>query len=288
MKDLLQPRYRAAIERLVTPAGRGPVLLAFDYDGVLAPVIRDPRGASLPPRTRSLLRALAQRFPVAVVSGRSFPKLHRVVGGVVPHLVGNHGEEFLHATPVAASVRRDVRRWERQLMIAVAGIPGVTLEHKGSTFAVHYARSPVVPHAEKEVHRAARALLGVRLVPGKNLVNVLPDHFPNKGDAVLRLVERLGCRRALFLGDDITDEDVFALPPRLVFGVHVGPGPSRAAWRLDGRAEVDLFLERLLAASARQRRGAAPLPSTPARTRGAARPRSRGDAQHGRSSGGSR
>jgi trehalose 6-phosphate phosphatase len=97
------------------------------------------------------------------------------------------------------------------------------------------------------VHRAADALEGVRVVRGKNLVNVLPAHFPTKGDAVRRLVQRLGCRRALFVGDDITDEDVFALPQRLVFGVHVGHGPSRAAWRLATREDVDVLLERLLA-----------------------------------------
>ena len=233
------------------------MLLAFDYDGVLAPVIPDPRGASLPSRTRALLSALAKRFPVAVVSGRSFPKLHRVVGGVVPHLVGNHGMEFLRATRVAAAERRDVRRWERQLMAALGELPGITLEHKDSTFAVHWARSPAGPRAARAVHRAAAALEGVRLIPGKNVLNVLPAHFPNKGDAVRRLVERLGCRRALFVGDDVTDEDVFALPQRLVFGVHVGAGPSRAAWRLAVRDEVDTLLQRLLALPAPPRRRAA-------------------------------
>jgi trehalose 6-phosphate phosphatase len=256
MKDLLLPRNRRALARLVTPSGRGQVLLAFDYDGVLAPVIPNPRGARLLPRTRALLEALVERFPVAVVSGRSFPKLHRVVGGVVPHLVGNHGQEFLHAAPVPAAVRRDVRRWEAQLMGAVAGIPGITLEHKTGTFAVHWARAPEPARAARAVHRAAGVLEGVRLVQGKNLVNVLPAHFPTKGDAVRELVRRLGCRRALFVGDDVTDEDVFALPGRLVFGVHVGAGPSRAPWRLATRDDVDELLARLLALSARRARAA--------------------------------
>jgi trehalose 6-phosphate phosphatase len=84
------------------------------------------------------------------------------------------------------------------------------------------------------------------VVPAKNAVNVLPAGFPTKGDAVRRLLRELGCRRALFLGDDITDEDVFALPERLVLGVHVGRGPTCARWYVPGRAGVDELLGRLL------------------------------------------
>jgi len=245
MKDLLLPPHRRVLDRLLAPGSARP-LLAFDYDGVLAPVIRDPRGAPMSRRTRTLLEALAALVPVAVVSGRSFAKLHRVVGGVTPSLVGNHGYEFLHATPVPAEVLAQVRRWERELAAAVAGVPGVHLEHKRSTFAVHWAQAPDRARAARAVRRAAAALEGVRVVPGKNLVNVLPAAFPTKGDAVRRLLAELGCRRALFVGDDVTDEDVFALPRRLVLGVHVGRGPSRAEWRIPGREDVDVLLEELL------------------------------------------
>jgi trehalose 6-phosphate phosphatase len=246
MKELLSPRHRRALDRLLA-AGGPPPLLAFDYDGVLAPLIPDPRGAPMSRRTRALLAALAERAPVAVVSGRSFAKLHRVVGGVAPFLVGNHGHEHLHATPVPPEIVAAVRRWEAQLAAEVAEVAGVHVEHKRSTFAVHWAQARDRGRAGRAVLRAARRLEGVRLVPGKNLVNVLPAAFPTKGDAVRRLLGELGCRRALFVGDDVTDEDVFALPRRLVLGVHVGPGPSRAPWRIPDRAGVDLLLERLVA-----------------------------------------
>jgi trehalose 6-phosphate phosphatase len=255
MKDILHPRHHAALARFVGERGPTKVLLAFDYDGVLAPVIRDPRGAPMSGRTRALLEALAGLVPLAVVSGRSFAKLRRVVGGVTPSLVGNHGYEFLHATPVAAEVLAQVRRWERQVAAAVAGVPGVHVEHKGSTFAVHWAQAPDRARAARAVRRAAAALDGVRIVPGKNLVNVLPAAFPTKGDAVRRLLTELGCRRVLFGGDDVTDEDVFALPRRLVVGVHVGRGPSRAEWRLARREDVDVLLEELVARARRWRSG---------------------------------
>jgi trehalose 6-phosphate phosphatase len=241
MKDLLLPRHLSVLARLL--GGARPPLLAFDYDGVLAPLIADPGGASMSRRTRALLSKLAARFPLAVVSGRSFAKLHRVVGGVAPFLVGNHGAEFLHRAPVPRAILARVRHWEGEMMGALKGVPGIHLEHKHSTFAVHYSGNP---GAGRAVLRAARALRGSRLIPGKNLVNVLPAAFPTKGDAVVKLLRRLRCRRALFVGDDLTDEDVFALPGRLVLGVHVGEGPSRAAWRLPARQDVDVLLEALL------------------------------------------
>jgi trehalose 6-phosphate phosphatase len=120
------------------------------------------------------------------------------------------------------------------------------IEHKRSTFAVHWAQAPRRAAAARAVARAAGALQGVRLVPGKNVLNVLPAAFPTKGDAIRRLLEELGCGRALFVGDDVTDEDVFALPRRLVMGVHVGRGPSRAEYRLAGRREVDRLLTLLV------------------------------------------
>lgn len=244
MKDLLLPRDAAVLARLLDGGGNPP-LLAFDFDGVLAPVIADPGGACMSDRTRALLQELAAWMPVAVISGRSFAKLYRVVGTSAPFLVGNHGAEYLRRTPVPASAQARVRRWERQLLPTLRALNGASLEHKDSTLAVHYddARDPLAGAA---VARACRALRGARLIPGKNLVNVLPSSFPTKGDAVRKLLRHLGCRRALFVGDDVTDEDVFALPRDLVFGVHVGSGPSRAAWRLPAQEDVDALLETLL------------------------------------------
>ena len=244
MKDLRLPHSVPVLARLLDGGGYPP-LLAFDYDGVLAPIIRNPRGVSMTRRTRALLQELAARFPVAVISGRSFSKLHRVVGTVAPFLVGNHGFEYLHRTPVPPAVLARVRRWESRMLVALEGVPGVHLEHKHSTFAVHY-RPDLNPHAGATVLRAARALRGTRHVMGKGLVNILPASFPTKGDAIRKLLRHLGCRRALFVGDDVTDEDVFALPRNLVLGVHVGPGPSRAEWRLARRRDVDQLLETLL------------------------------------------
>jgi trehalose 6-phosphate phosphatase len=254
MKDLLHPSHRAAITRFVgTPDAPRRVLLAFDYDGVLAPLVREPSGARMRPPTRALLRRLVRLYPVAVVSGRSWADASRFVGSLGATVVGNHGFELGRPVPVPASVARQVRAWRTRLERDLRGVDGVHFEDKRSTLAVHYGLGRAWRRAEKAVYDAANQLEGTRLVPGKKVLNVLPHDFPSKGDAVRTLVKRLGCDGALVLGDDVTDEDAFAVGAPLVFGVHVGNGASLAPWRLPQQRDVDRLMRILIAARERPR-----------------------------------
>lgn len=249
MKDVLHRRHRAALARFVAP-GRGarvrPVLLAFDYDGVLAPLVKKPSGAHMRPRTRLLLARVARHYPVAVVSGRAWKDVATFVDGLAPTIVGNHGFELGRPARVPTSVLRKVRGWRRRLERALAGVEGVHFEDKRSTLAVHYGLARAWRQAERAVYEAANQLEGTRLIPGKKVVNVLPHDFPSKGDAVRTLVARLGCEGAVYVGDDVTDEDAFAVGAPLVFGVHVGKGPSLAPWRVAEQRDVDRLIELLI------------------------------------------
>jgi trehalose 6-phosphate phosphatase len=248
MKDLLHPRHRAALARFVgsREAPRN-VLLAFDYDGVLAPLVKDPNGANMRPSTRALLRRLVRLYPVAVVSGRSWRDATRFTRGLDVTVVGNHGFELGRPVPVPAPVLRQVRGWRRRLERALRGIDGVHFEDKRSTLAVHYGLGSAPRRSERAVYEAANQLEGTRLIPGKKVLNVLPHDFPSKGDAVRTLVARLGADAAMVLGDDVTDEDAFAVGAPLVFGVHVGKGASLAPWRLAEQKDVDRLLRLLIA-----------------------------------------
>ncbi|MCM2334971.1 MAG: trehalose-phosphatase [Anaeromyxobacteraceae bacterium] len=256
MQDLLHARHRHALARFAGIDGEAPVLLAFDYDGVLAPLVKKPGGARMRRSTRALLVRLARLYPVAVVSGRAWKDTRRLSEGVVAHVVGNHGFELLHPLPVPAETLRAVRAWRRQLEADLDGVPGIHFEDKRSTLAIHYGLSRAWKRAEVAVYAAANRLEGTRLIPGKKVLNVLPRDFPNKGDAIRSLLARFGLTAALYLGDDVTDEDAFRLGSPLVLGVHVGAGPSLAPWRLATQREVDELLARLVAL--REPRGRAP------------------------------
>jgi trehalose 6-phosphate phosphatase len=251
-KDLLAKRHAGELERLA--ASR--TLLAFDYDGVLAPLVRDPHGAEMRAATRRLLERVVATWPCAVVSGRAYVDTRRLSHGIAPTVVGNHGFELGHARPVPRTVAARVAGWRRTLERELDGAP-VYFEDKVSTLAVHYGLGRRWRRVERAVHEAAARLDGARLVRGKKVLNVIPATFPNKGDAVVALLRRMRLDVALYAGDDVTDEDAFAVGPPRVVGVRVGRGVTRAPWRISRQERVDELLERLAALRAGEGRAAA-------------------------------
>ncbi len=242
--DILRPAQRAMLDEMA----RGRSLLAFDYDGVLAPVVKDPGGAPMRASTRRLLARLARAWPCAVVSGRAWTHTRALTEGVVPVVVGNHGFELGHARPVPPRVLERVRGWREALGRELAGLPGVYFEDKRSTLAIHYGLERRWRAVEAAVHREAGRLRGARLVHGKKVLNVIPAGFPDKGDAVLALLRRLRLDRALYAGDDVTDEDAFAVGAPRILGVRVGPGRTLAPYRLASQDRVEELLELLIRA----------------------------------------
>jgi len=230
---------------LLADLAAGRLLVAFDYDGVLAPLVTAPDGRAMRPATRRLLRDVARRYPVAVVSGRAFRDLARLVPGRGIIRVGNHGFELGRAIPVPRRVLSQVAEWEAEVTRRLEGVPGWHVEHKRSTLSIHYGMGKDWRRVERAVRAVGRFLPGARLLPGKKVLNVIPASFPTKGDAVRRLLSRLRLDVALFLGDDLTDEDVFRVGEPMVVGVRVGVGASLARWRLRSQEDVDRVLERL-------------------------------------------
>jgi trehalose 6-phosphate phosphatase len=221
-------------------------LLAFDYDGTLAPIVRQRGRARMRARTRRLFERLARLYPCVVISGRARADVRRRLRGTgVRGVVGNHGIEPSRAT---RRVSAQVRRWRPVLARRLAAAGGVEIEDKRYSLAVHYRGSRDKRSARAKVLDAVAPLLEARVVGGKHVVNVLPSDAPHKGQALERERRRLRCAKALYVGDDETDEDAFALgrAGRLL-AIRVGRRRgSAAAFYLSDQREVDLLLEALL------------------------------------------
>jgi trehalose 6-phosphate phosphatase len=190
---------------------------------------------------------VAQLYPCAVISGRAEPELLRLLGGVtVWYVVGNR---FLDPPESASRLAPLVQRWQATLHGGIEALPGVWLEDKGTSLAVHYRDAPDRVEARLAILSAATLLENVRVVPGKEVVNLLPQDGPNKGLAIDRLRRQIGCDDVLYVGDDQSDEDAFAAAG--VTGVRVGRGQSRAAHFIGSQEEIDELLAQLVAARER-------------------------------------
>ena len=253
MKSILAGSQREVLEEL----SRSNVLLCFDYDGTLTPIVKDPSRAVLSKGMRKTLRELAQLYPCIVLSGRSVADVERKLEGIeLRGIIGNHGLEPWGAS---AKVSRAVRGWKRRLEAQLGALPGVRIEDKLYSLSIHFRAARRKKRTKAAIERALAELDGVRLVGGKQVFNVLPEGAPHKGLALERERRRLGCDKAFFIGDDETDEDVFDMgrPGRLVT-VRVGKSrDSRATYCVRSQAEVEKLLERfvrLRSARARPRR----------------------------------
>jgi trehalose 6-phosphate phosphatase len=240
MLYLLSRASRAILQRLAQER----TLCAFDFDGTLSPIVEHPGHAVMSGQTRSLLGRLAALYPCIVVSGRARADVLGKLRGVkVARVIGNHGAE------TEATTRKPGRRleqWKTSLELELGGLQGVWVEDKGLSLAVHYRQSPQKTEARRRILAATRSLDQVRVVGGKQVVNLVVNRAPDKGEALAIERDRLGCSWVLYVGDDDNDEDAFALDGNLV-PVRIGRKQrSHARYYLRTQAEIDKLLELLV------------------------------------------
>lgn len=237
---MIEPSLVAALRR----AAQAPrLLVACDYDGTLAPIVGDPSAAVPYDPAVDALADLAQNADVGlvIISGRSVETLLGFVGtrpGV--ELIGDHGARLSASDPLAAEMVMDVTR---ALTAVAADFNGATVEPKPLGAAFHYRHVAESKYAA-DAARAVGAKFGARVLEGKKVVEVLVGHG-DKGSAITHVRERDAFDRVVFFGDDVTDEDVFAILDSQDVGVKVGPGSTQASYRVNDPLGVAEALELL-------------------------------------------
>jgi len=236
---------------------RQPILLCLDYDGTLSEIADEPAEAYPFREIPQLLTSLAKRrgrITVAVVSGREIAELQRLLGlsdGL--EFVGVHGLEMMRP-----GGRREVAPGTRECMPDLAKIrewladnvpkrAGFVIEDKGLAIALHYRKADAA--LARNIHRAFERFIQLETPTlkaghGKMVIEAMP-RVASKGDAVLRLVERTGERFfPVYFGDDLSDEDAFAVLRGRGITVLVGePHRSVARYRADNPASVVKVLD---------------------------------------------
>jgi trehalose 6-phosphate phosphatase len=246
MQHLLTPRGEAAIDEVLA---RRP-LLAFDFDGTLAPIVARPEAATISSPIARQLQALSGLRPVAVITGRSVADLLPRLPFRPCYVAGNHGAENGDAARERAleqaldPFRSRLQAWAARLHEA-----GVQVEDKRLSIALHHRRARDPAAAQALLDALAREFgEGLRGFGGKRVLNVTSRDAPDKADALEALLQASACDSAVYFGDDLNDEPVFERAPPQWLTVRVGRDDrhSSARFFLDSVAEVGLALQRIV------------------------------------------
>src|SRR5882724_836365 len=239
---------------LLPHLGRCAILL--DIDGTLLDLAPTPREVWVPPGLAKTLNRLLQETAgaLALVSGRSLNDIDLIFAPEQFPAVGGHGAEMrvsidneavaTHAPPMDKELKRR--------LAAIAKLsPGILLEDKGYSLALHYR---LAPHAEKAIYAAVSLIRAdlpnapIEVLPGKCVCEIKHSGF-TKASGVLELMthEPFKGRRPFFIGDDVTDESVFAIMPDLDgLAFSVGRRSKGVAGHFDSPSDVREFLAHLL------------------------------------------
>ena len=160
-------------------------------------------------------------------------------------IIGNHGIEPWHSS---GELARAVKSWIPRLKQGLDNFDGVVLENKLFSVSVHFRHACNKKKALKAITEIARTLPGARLLGGKQVVNIVPEGAPDKGRAVERARQEMKCDKVIYVGDDKTDEDVFAVARRgRTLTIRVGPSRSSSAhFYIRDQREIDRLLKALI------------------------------------------
>jgi trehalose 6-phosphate phosphatase len=238
------------------------VLVASDFDGVLAPFVADPMQARALDGTLEDLTALADlpRTHTAVVSGRDLDVLTTLTdlpAGSRVTRIGSHGAQSSRDDTDDA-LSEDQSALLERLTTDLHGVidrhPGVRLEFKPKATVLHTRGEDqaVADAAVTSALEVAGRHTGVTVLRGKDVVE-MSVVTADKGTALMALRDEVGAAAVAYFGDDVTDEHAFEVMGDADISVKVGPGESAARYRLDSPGDV----AEALATLRRQRAGRA-------------------------------
>lgn len=230
--------------------------ILLDIDGTLLDLAPTPREVWVPPGLAETLSRLHARTSgaLALVSGRSLNDIDLIFAPEQFPAVGGHGAEMrisVDSEAVATHAPPMDKELKRRLAAIAKLSPGILLEDKGYSLALHYR---LAPHAEKAIYAAVSLIRAdlpnapIEVLPGKCVCEIKQSGFDKAtGVRELMIHEPFRGRRPIFIGDDVTDESVFAIMPDLGgLAFSVGRRAQGVTDHFDEPRDVRAWLARLI------------------------------------------
>lgn len=231
-------------------------LILLDYDGTLKEFVSSPSAILAQPsaKLKRILRKLTKdpRNHVVVISGRPKSTLSYFFEDIGLDLVAEHGGWILDAgTWIKSSLA--AKKWKKPIVEFLSDYttrtPGSELEEKDFSVAWHYRRvSPDLAFVRtEEIKMELKGLLSkddIGIFEGNKLLEIKPIRM-HKGAIAGELISKDKWDFIMAIGDDYTDEDMFAVMPERSFSIHVGSGESKARFQLPDVSSVVKLIEEL-------------------------------------------
>jgi trehalose 6-phosphate phosphatase len=229
--------------------------LFLDFDGTLVDIAPRPDAVEVPPGLPALLKRLSGRLggALALVSGRPIDELDHFLAPARLPAGGQHGLEWRgpDGTRHQAEIDRPaLSEIEAELAGFAEAAPGVRVESKSMSVALHYRQAPAFETAALDVVERLATLHAEKFhVQGGKMVLEIKPRGADKGTVIDRFMDLppFAGRRPVYIGDDLTDEHGFvAANARDGISIQVGTRePTAAAWRVASVPDLHAWLARM-------------------------------------------
>ena len=257
---IINPCYVQAAGALFS-GGKDPVFF-FDYDGTLTPIVDRPELAVISDEMKRTVKALSEKYTVAVVSGRAREDVEKMLGIPGIFYAGSHGFDI--SGPGISMVLPEAEKFiplisevTAQLKKELGDIRGILVEEKRTAVAVHYrlVREEDLPGIRDLLESTVREHASLMLMRGKKVFEIMPDIGWDKGKAVRWIMEAVNIPWdgffVIYAGDDTTDEFAFRAVRTRGTGILVSGEDrvSAADFRVSSTDEVKALIERAIKGS---------------------------------------
>lgn len=239
----IREKYHSATDRI----------LFFDYDGTLAPIVKDPAQAIISNELKHLILELAKRDTVVIISGRDRQFLHNLFSDLPVHIIAEHGALIKTKESSDWVLNENYEEnWKDSIRpildLYAKRCPGAFVEEKETSLAWHYRTADDKEYALRRAQELTWQLrsfiepeLNLQIIDGNKVVEVKKTAF-NKGTAAKAFVDNGSYDFILAMGDDTTDEDMFMALPQAAYTIKIGDDLSAARNHIKSQEEVLNFL----------------------------------------------
>ena len=229
-------------------------LILLDYDGTLAPFKKNPMQAIPAKVVLDVLTELGtnSKNDVIISSGRDKTILEKWLGHLPVGLAAEHGAFFKEKTEWYENIPEV--KWDKEILNIINYIikrtPHAKIEIKKTALVFHY-RDVDTWLADLRVTQLINALMNpvsrhnLQIMKGNKIIEIKSPQF-NKGEEAKRLMKKKKYDFIMAIGDDVTDEDMFAALPNDAITIKVGKNSTVAKYNIPTQGQTISFLNNFI------------------------------------------